>query len=88
VDKSLAGHAIDEGVDDIGIGDVGKLIALLGEALNVLPEGLVSPLPIIVEIPGVPWVGVGALKLVDEDRAEIAPTMDATRLELLKPSFG
>jgi hypothetical protein len=88
VDKSLAGHAIDEGVDDINIGDVGELIVLLGEALNVLPEGLVSPLPIIVEIPGVPWAGVGALKLADEDRAEIAPTTDATRLELLKPSFG
>jgi hypothetical protein len=88
VDKSLAGHAIDEGVDDISIGDVGELIVLLGEALNVLREGLVSPLPIIVEIPGVPWAGVGALKLADEDRAEIAPTTDATRLELLKPSFG
>ena len=30
VDERLAGHAIDEGIDDVGVGDVGELIALLG----------------------------------------------------------
>ena len=44
VDKRLAGHAADEGVDHVSVSDVGELIALLGEALDVLPEGLVSPL--------------------------------------------
>ena len=37
LDERLTGHAIDEGVDYVGIGDVMELIALLREALNVLP---------------------------------------------------
>jgi hypothetical protein len=61
MDKHLASHAIDEGVNHIGIGDVGELIVLLREALDVLPEGLVGPLPAVVEVPQfsgrvyVPW---------------------------------
>ena len=51
MDESLAGHVIDEGVDYIGIGDVGELVVLLGEVLDVLPEGLIGPLPIVVEVP-------------------------------------
>ena len=51
MDEGLTGHAIDEGIDDIGVGDVGELIVLLGEALDVLLEGLVGPLPIVVEVP-------------------------------------
>jgi hypothetical protein len=47
VDERLAGHATGEGVDHIGIGDVGELITLLREALDVFSEGLISPLPII-----------------------------------------
>jgi hypothetical protein len=53
VDKGLAGRVADEGVDDISIGDVGELIVLLGEALNVLLEGLIGPLPTVAEILGV-----------------------------------
>jgi hypothetical protein len=88
MDEGLAGRAANEGIDDIDIDDVGELIALLGEALNVLLESLVGPLPIVAEIPGVPWVGVGTLEVADEDRTEIAPAADAARLELLKPSSG
>jgi hypothetical protein len=51
VDECLACHAMDEGVDHIGVSDVGEHIALLGEVLDVLPEGLVSPLPAIAEVP-------------------------------------
>ena len=54
MDEGLAGRALVEGVDDIGVDDVGKLIALLEEALNVLLKGLVCPLPVVVEIPRVP----------------------------------
>ena len=54
VDKHLTGRATDEGVDHVGVGDVWELIALLGEVLNVLPEGLVGPLLAVVEIPGFP----------------------------------
>ena len=56
--------------------------------MNVLPEGFIGPLPIVVEVLGVPWVGVGILEVVDEDRMEIAPIADATGLNLLEPSSG
>jgi hypothetical protein len=56
--------------------------------LNVLPEGLIGPLPVVAEILGVPWVGVGALEVANEDRMEITPIADAARLELLDPSSG
>ena len=54
VDECLAGHAADEGVDHVGVSDVGELIALLGEALNVLLEVLIGPLPTVTEVQGVP----------------------------------
>ena len=47
MDKRLACHAACEGVNHIGVSDVGELIVLLGEALNVLPEGLIGSLPTI-----------------------------------------
>ena len=88
MDERLAGHAAYEGIDHIGIGDVWELIALLGEALNVLLEGLIGPLLVVVEIPGVPRAGVGTLEVADEYRTEIAPAADAAGLELLEPSSG
>ena len=88
MDERVAGHAADEGVDHVGVGDVQELIALLGEALNVLLEGLVSPLPIVTEVPGVPQEGVDTLEVADEDHTEITPAADAARLKLLKPSSG
>ena len=51
MDERLIGHAADEGVDDVGVGDVGELIALLGEMLDVLLEGLIRPLAVVVEVP-------------------------------------
>ena len=44
VDERLTSHAADEGIDHISVDDVWELIALLGEALNVLLEGLIGPL--------------------------------------------
>ena len=68
MDERLIGHAADEGVDHVGIGYVGELIALLGEGQNVLPKGLIIPLPIVAEVLEVPLVDVGTLEVVDEDR--------------------
>ena len=51
MDEGLSSHNTDEGIDQVSIGDVGKLNVLLGEALDVLPKGLVSPLPIVAEVP-------------------------------------
>ena len=51
MDERLTGHVVDEGVNDLNIGDVGECIALLGEALDVLLEGFIGPLPIVAEVP-------------------------------------
>jgi hypothetical protein len=51
VDKCLIGCATGEGIDQVGVGDVGELITLLREALNVLPKGLIGPLPVIAQVP-------------------------------------
>jgi hypothetical protein len=67
VDELLASGAIDEGIDHVSIDDVGELITLLGEALNVLPKGLVGPLLAVTEVPGVPRAGVGPLEVANED---------------------
>jgi hypothetical protein len=88
MDEHLVGHATDEGIDHVSVGDVWELIAFLGEALNVLLEGLIGPLLADAEILGVPQAGVGTLKVADEDHTEITPAADAARLELLKPSPG
>ena len=86
MDERLTGCATDEGVDHVGVSDVGELVALLGEALDILPEGLVGPLPTVVEVPRVPGLGVRSLEVPNEDRAEVSPAADAAGLELLKPS--
>ena len=67
MDKCLTGRATDEGVDDVGVGDVGELIVLLGEMLDVLPEGLVGPLPAAMKVPRVLGLSVCTLEVADED---------------------
>ena len=88
MDERLTGRAVDEGVDDINVSDVGELIALLGEMLDVLPEGLVGPLLVVAEVPQVAKLSVHTLEVADEDRVEIALATDAARLKLLEPSSG
>jgi hypothetical protein len=61
---------------------------LLGEALNVLSEGLIGPLLVVTEILGVSWVGVGTLEVADEDRTEIALAADAVGLNLTPGLHG
>jgi hypothetical protein len=51
VEERFKRHAADEGIDHVGLSDVGELVELLGEALDVLSGGLVGPLPVVVEIP-------------------------------------
>ena len=51
MDEHIIGRAADEAIDDVDVGDVGELIALLGEMLDVLLEGLVGPLPVVAVVP-------------------------------------
>ena len=67
MDEHLASHAIDDGIDHIGVSDVGELIVLLGEVLDLLLEGLIRLLPIVAVVPRVPGVSVHTLEVADED---------------------
>src|SRR6185503_8194640 len=49
-----ARRALEEGVDDLDVGDAGELGALLGEATHVVAQGLIGLLPTPFEDPGVP----------------------------------
>jgi hypothetical protein len=51
MDEHLTSHVADEGNNHIGVGDVGELVALLREALDVLPEGLIGPLAVVAKVP-------------------------------------
>ena len=86
MDERIAGRAADEGVDHVGISDVGDLIALLGEALDVLLEGLIGHLPTVVELPRVPGMSVRALEVTNKDRVDVTLVADAIGLELLEPN--
>jgi hypothetical protein len=62
MNQGLVGSPGQECVDDIGISDVGQLIALLGETSDVFTDGLIWLLPTVLEVPGVPRAHVGAMK--------------------------
>jgi len=65
--KLFAGGASDECLDDIGVGDVGELGALLGETPDEVSERLVRLLAAAPEVPGVPGAHVCALEVPGED---------------------
>jgi hypothetical protein len=67
VNQGLVGSPRQERADDVGISDVGQLITLLGETADVVIEGLIRLLPIVLEVPRVPRARVGALKVPHED---------------------
>jgi hypothetical protein len=60
-DQLLAGGSGEEGHDHIGVGDVGELGALPGEALDVIPEGFTRFLLAAPEVPRVAGAHVGPL---------------------------
>ena len=58
---------LEEGIDDLDVGDAGELSALLGEAPHVVAQGLVRLLPAPFEVTGVPRAHVRALEVAFED---------------------
>ena len=67
VNQVPARRALEEGVDDLDVGDVGELGALLGEAPYVVAQGLIGLLPAPFEVPGVPRAHAHALEVAHED---------------------
>jgi hypothetical protein len=50
-DQLFADDTREEGHNDVGVGDIGKLGALFGETSNVVPEGLARLLFVASEVP-------------------------------------
>jgi hypothetical protein len=67
MDQGLVGSPRQERADDVGISDVGQLIALFGETSDVVTEGLVRLLSTVLEVPRVLKARVSALKVPHED---------------------
>jgi hypothetical protein len=80
-----AGGAGEERADDIQIGDVGQLGALLRESPDVVPERLSRLLAAASEIPGVPRAHVRALEVASEGLDQVVLVGDQPRRKMLQP---
>jgi hypothetical protein len=85
MNQGLVGSPRQERADDVGINDVGQLIALLGETANVVTEGLIWLLPIVLEVPRVPRAHVGALKVPHEDLLQVHAILDGVGRKVVQP---
>ena len=63
MNHGLVGGPRQEGSYDVGVGDVGQLIALLGEAPDVPTKSFLRLLSVVFEIPWVPRTRVCALEV-------------------------
>jgi len=86
VDQRFAGDPEQERSEDVGFRDVRNDIELLGEAPDVLAEGLSRLLPALLEVVGVPRAFIRALKVPHEDLPQIRPIVDPVWREVFKPS--
>jgi hypothetical protein len=83
-----ASGAGKESPDDIRVGNVGQLGALLQKPPDVLSEGLPWLLVAASEIPRVPRVHVRALEVSRESLDQIVPVGDLRRKQMLEPGSG
>ena len=67
MNQGLIGGPKKESSYDVGIGDVGQLIALLGEASNVPTKSFLGLLLTAFEIPWVPRTRLCALEVSHKD---------------------
>ena len=67
MDQGLVGGPRQESSYDVGVDDVGQLIALPGETLDVPTKSFPRLLSVVFEIPWVPRTRVCALEVSHED---------------------
>jgi hypothetical protein len=84
-DQLFAGGAREEGHDNVRVGDVGELSALLGEMPDVILEGFTRLLLVASEIPRVAGAHVGSLEVPLEHSHKVVPVVDLLRWEVLEP---
>jgi hypothetical protein len=70
--------------DDVRVGDVGQLGALLRESPDVVPERLSRQLAAASEIPGVPRAHVRALEVAGESLDQVVLVGDLPRRQMLQ----
>jgi hypothetical protein len=75
----------EERADDIRVGDVGQLGALLRKLPDVVPQGLSRLLTAASEISGIPRAHVCALEVGDEGFDQVVPVGDLRRRQMLQP---
>ena len=80
-----ARRALEKCVDDLDVGDAGRLGALLGEVLHIVTQGLIGLLPAPFELPGVPRTHVRALEVAHEGLDKVRPVVDLVGWKMLKP---
>ena len=80
-----ASGAGEERADDIRVGDVGQLGALLRESPDVVPERLSRLLPAAPKVPGIPGAHVRALEIAGESLDQVVPVGDLPRRQVLQP---
>jgi hypothetical protein len=83
-----ASGAGEERADDIRVGDVGQLGALLRKSSDVVPQGFPWLLAVASEIPGVPRAHVYALEVSSEGFDQTVPVGDLHRRQMLQPGSG
>jgi hypothetical protein len=83
-----ASGAGEERTDDIRVGDVGQLGALLRKLPDVVSQGFPWLLAAASEIPGVPRAHVCALEVSSEGFDQIVPVGDLRRRQMLQPGSG
>jgi hypothetical protein len=83
-----ASGAGEECPDDIRVGDVGQLGALLRKSPDVLPQGFPWLLAAASEIPRVPRAHVCALEISSKGFDQIVPVGDLRRRQMLQPGSG
>jgi hypothetical protein len=80
--------ADEERADDIRVGDVGQLGALLRKPPDVVPQGFPWLLAVASEIPGVPRAHVRALEVSSKGFDQIVPVGNLRRRQMLQPGLG
>jgi hypothetical protein len=83
-----ASGAGEERPDDIRVGDVGQLGALLRKPPDVVSQGFPWLLAATSEIPRVPRVHVRALEVSSEGFDQVVPVGDLRRRQMLQPGPG
>jgi hypothetical protein len=83
-----ASGASEERPDDIRVGDVGQLGALLQKSSDVVSQGFPRLLAVASKIPRVPRAHVCALEVSSEGFDQVVPVGDLRRRQMLQPGLG